>query len=29
VVADSDDFARLYRYYLARDSEMISPTIPI
>jgi hypothetical protein len=27
--ADSDDFARSYRYYLAHDSEMISPAIPI
>jgi hypothetical protein len=28
-VADSDDLARVYRFDLARDSEMISPTIPI
>jgi hypothetical protein len=27
--ADSDDLARVYRYDLAQDSEMISPTIPI
>jgi hypothetical protein len=29
VFADSDDLARVYRYDLAQDSEMISPTIPI
>jgi retron-type reverse transcriptase len=28
-VADSDDLARVYRFDLAQDSEMISPTIPI
>ncbi len=28
-IADADDFAPLYRYYLARDAEMISLTIPI
>jgi hypothetical protein len=28
-IADSDDLARVYRFDLARDSEMISPTIPI
>ena len=27
--ADSDDLARVYRYDLAQDSEMISPTVPI
>jgi hypothetical protein len=27
--ADSDDLARVYRFDLAQDSEMISPTIPI
>ena len=27
--ADSDDLARVYRFDLARGSEMISPTIPI
>ena len=27
--ADSDDLARVYRYDLAQDTEMISPTIPI
>ena len=27
--ADSDDVARVYRFDLAQDSEMISPTIPI
>ena len=27
--ADSDDLARVYRFNLAQDSEMISPTIPI
>ena len=27
--ADSDDLARVYRYDLAQDSEMISPTITI
>jgi hypothetical protein len=27
--ADSDDLAHLYRHDLARDSGMISPTIPI
>jgi abortive infection bacteriophage resistance protein len=26
--ADSDDLARVYRFDLAQDSEMISPTIP-
>ncbi|WMT72642.1 VOC family protein [Bradyrhizobium sp. Ash2021] len=29
VFADSDDLARVYRFDLAQDSEMISPTIPI
>jgi hypothetical protein len=29
VAADSDDLARVYRFDLAQDSEMISPTIPI
>jgi hypothetical protein len=29
VIADSDDLARVYRFDLAQDSEMISPTIPI
>ena len=29
IVADSDDLARVYRFDLAQDSEMISPTIPI
>ena len=27
--ADSDDLARVYRFDLAQDSEMISPAIPI
>jgi hypothetical protein len=27
--ADSDDLARVYRFDLAQDSEMISPTITI
>jgi hypothetical protein len=27
--ADSDDLARAYRFDLAQDSEMVSPTIPI
>ncbi len=27
--ADSDYLARVYRFDLAQDSEMISPTIPI
>ena len=27
--ADSDDLARVYRFDLAQDSEMISPTFPI
>jgi len=27
--ADSDDLARVHRFDLAQDSEMISPTIPI
>jgi hypothetical protein len=27
--ADSDDLARVYRFDLAQDSEMISPTMPI
>jgi hypothetical protein len=27
--ADSDDLARVYRFDLAQDSDMISPTIPI
>jgi hypothetical protein len=27
--ADSDDLARVFRFDLAQDSEMISPTIPI
>ena len=26
--ADSDDLARVYRFDLAQDSEMISPTVP-
>jgi hypothetical protein len=29
ISADSDDLARVYRFDLAQDSEMISPTIPI
>jgi hypothetical protein len=29
VPADSDDLARVYRFDLAQDSEMISPTLPI
>jgi hypothetical protein len=29
VPADSDDLARVYRFDLAQDSEMISPTIPM
>ncbi len=29
VHADSDDLARVYRFDLAQDSEMISPTLPI
>ena len=29
LTADSDDLARVYRFDLAQDSEMISPTIPI
>jgi hypothetical protein len=29
IIADSDDLARVYRFDLAQDSEMISPTIPI
>jgi len=29
ICADSDDLARVYRFDLAQDSEMISPTIPI
>ncbi|WP_038381180.1 hypothetical protein [Bradyrhizobium elkanii] len=28
-IADSDDLARVYRFDVAQDSEMISPTIPI
>ena len=28
-IADSDDLARVYRFDLAQDSEMISPTLPI
>jgi hypothetical protein len=28
-IADSDDLARVFRFDLAQDSEMISPTIPI
>jgi hypothetical protein len=28
-VADSDDLARVYRFDLAQDSEMISPTVAI
>ena len=28
-VADSDEFARSFRFHLARDSEMKSPTVPI
>ena len=28
-IADSDDLARVYRFDLAQDSEMISPTITI
>jgi len=27
--ADSDDLARVFRFDLAQDSEMISPTVPI
>jgi hypothetical protein len=27
--ADSDDLARVHRFDLAQDSEMISPTVPI
>jgi hypothetical protein len=27
--ADSDDLARVYRFDLAQDSEMISPTLSI
>jgi hypothetical protein len=27
--ADSDDLARVYRFDLAQDSEMISPTVAI
>jgi len=27
--ADSDDLARVFRFDLAQDSEMISPTLPI
>jgi hypothetical protein len=27
--ADSNDLARVYRFDLAQDSEMISPTFPI
>ncbi|MET4262393.1 hypothetical protein ABIC09_007371, partial [Bradyrhizobium sp. S3.12.5] len=27
--ADSDDLARVFRFDLAQDSEMISPTFPI
>jgi hypothetical protein len=27
--ADSDDLARVFRFDLAQDSEMISPSIPI
>jgi len=29
LIADSDDLARGFRFDLAQDSEMISPTIPI
>jgi hypothetical protein len=29
LTADSDDLARVYRFDLAQDSEMMSPTIPI
>ena len=29
VCADSDDLARVFRFDLAQDSEMISPSIPI
>jgi len=29
LAADSDDLARVYRFDLAQDSEMISPTITI
>jgi len=29
IFADSDDLARVFRFDLAQDSEMISPTIPI
>ncbi|MGY4286596.1 hypothetical protein ACVWXO_005816 [Bradyrhizobium sp. LM2.7] len=29
LVADSDDLARVYRFDLAQDSEVISPTVPI
>jgi hypothetical protein len=28
-IADSDDVARVYRFDLAQNYEMISPTIPI
>jgi hypothetical protein len=28
-IADSDQFARLFRSHLAQDSEMISPRVPI
>jgi hypothetical protein len=28
-IADSDDLAQVYRFDLAQDSEMISPTITI
>jgi hypothetical protein len=28
-LADSDQFARLFRSHLAQDSEMISPRVPI
>jgi len=29
VTADSDQFARLFRSHLARDSELMSPRVPI
>jgi hypothetical protein len=29
MIADSDDLARVYRFDLAQDSEMISPAIPV
>jgi hypothetical protein len=27
--ADSDDFAQAFRFQIARDSDLISPTVPI